>query len=33
MTKLPAMHKRIFQQHTNSMGERMSTEFQKFLET
>ena len=33
MTKLPLMHKRIFQQHTSSMGERMCAEFQKFLET
>lgn len=31
MDKLPTMHKKIFQQHQNTMGERMCEEFLRFL--
>ena len=31
LDKLPPLHKKIFQQHTNTMGERMCEEFLKFL--
>jgi hypothetical protein len=32
MGKLPTMHKKIFNQHQNTMGERMGAEFQNFLQ-
>jgi hypothetical protein len=28
---MPTMHKKIFQQHSNTMGERMCEEFLRFL--
>jgi len=31
MDKMPTMHKKIFQQHSNTMGERMCEEFLRFL--
>jgi hypothetical protein len=32
MGKLPTMHKKIFTQHTSTMGIRMGGDFQNFLE-